>query len=73
VAPELELPICDSHHHLWHRTASRHPRIDLVDFEPGLWRQVIEVNLTAAALLIKAVLPTMMDQHSGKIINPSTV
>ncbi|MGH8678436.1 MAG: SDR family NAD(P)-dependent oxidoreductase, partial [Burkholderiales bacterium] len=35
-----------------------HPRIDLVDFDPALWRSVIDVNLTAPALLTKAVLPS---------------
>ena len=50
-----------------------HPRIDLVDFDADLWRQVIDVNLTAAALLTKAVLPTMIRQQSGKIINISSI
>lgn len=50
-----------------------HPRIDLVDFDPALWREVLEVNLTAAALLTKAVLPSMIAQQSGKIINISSI
>jgi NAD(P)-dependent dehydrogenase (short-subunit alcohol dehydrogenase family) len=50
-----------------------HPRIDLVDFDPVLWRQVIDVNLTAAALLTKAVLPGMIERQSGKIINLSSI
>jgi NAD(P)-dependent dehydrogenase (short-subunit alcohol dehydrogenase family) len=50
-----------------------HPRIDLVDMEADLWRQVIAVNLTAVALLSKAVLPTMIEQRSGKIINISSI
>ena len=29
-----------------------HPRIDLVDFDADLWRKVLDVNLTGAALLI---------------------
>jgi 3-oxoacyl-[acyl-carrier protein] reductase len=45
----------------------------LVDFEADLWRQVIEVNLTAAALLTKAVLPGMIEHRSGKIINISSI
>jgi len=49
-----------------------HPSRDLVDFDTQLWRQVIEVNLTAAALLTKAVLPHLMAQRSGKIINLSS-
>lgn len=50
-----------------------HPRIDLVDFDPAMWRQVIEVNLTAAALLTKMVLPSMIEKRFGKIINISSI
>lgn len=50
-----------------------HPRINLVDFDAHLWRQVLEVNLTGAALLTKAVLPNMMANRSGKIINISSI
>ena len=50
-----------------------HPRIELVDFDPDLWRQVIDVNLTGAALLTKAVLPSMIENRSGKIINISSI
>ncbi|RME63324.1 MAG: SDR family NAD(P)-dependent oxidoreductase, partial [Caldilineae bacterium] len=50
-----------------------HPPIHLVDFDPALWQRVLDVNLTAAALLTKAVLPTMMNQGSGRIINISSI
>lgn len=50
-----------------------HPRVDLVDFDPTLWRQVIDVNLVAAAMLTKAVLPSMIANQSGKIINLSSI
>ena len=50
-----------------------HPRVDLVDFDPTLWRQVIKVNLVAAALLTKAVLPGMIAHRSGKILNVSSI
>jgi 3-oxoacyl-[acyl-carrier protein] reductase len=50
-----------------------HPRVDLVDMEAELWRNVIDVNLTAVALLTRAVLPTMIEQRSGKIINISSI
>jgi NAD(P)-dependent dehydrogenase (short-subunit alcohol dehydrogenase family) len=39
----------------------------------AVWRQVIDVNLVAAALLTKAVLPSMMANRSGKIINMSSI
>jgi 3-oxoacyl-[acyl-carrier protein] reductase len=50
-----------------------HPPLDLVELDAHLWRDVIEVNLTAAALLTKAVLPGMIENQSGKIINISSI
>jgi NAD(P)-dependent dehydrogenase (short-subunit alcohol dehydrogenase family) len=50
-----------------------HPPLELVDFDPTLWRQVIAVNLTAPALLTRAVLPGMIENRSGKIINISSI
>lgn len=46
---------------------------NLVDSDPHAWREVIEVNLVAPALLIKAVLPTMIARRSGKVINISSI
>ena len=39
-----------------------HPRIDLVNLSDETWYDVIEVNLNAAAMLTKAVMPTMIEQ-----------
>ena len=50
-----------------------HPHMNLVDFAADLWRQVIEVNLIGPALLTKAVLPEMIKNRSGKIINISSI
>jgi NAD(P)-dependent dehydrogenase (short-subunit alcohol dehydrogenase family) len=50
-----------------------HPFVDLVDFDPALWRRVMEVNLLAPALLMKAVLPGMIAARRGKIINISSI
>lgn len=50
-----------------------HPRVDLVDFDIALWKQVINVNLVAAAILTKAVLPSMIANRSGKILNLSSI
>ena len=50
-----------------------HPKIDLADFDPDLWRKVIDVNLIGPALLTKAVLPSMMARCAGKIINISSI
>ncbi len=50
-----------------------HPRIDLVDLGDETWYDVIEVNLNAAAMLTKSVVPTMIEQKSGSIINISSI
>ena len=50
-----------------------HPRIDLVDLENETWYDVIEVNLNAAAMLTKSVIPAMVDQSGGTIINISSI
>jgi NAD(P)-dependent dehydrogenase (short-subunit alcohol dehydrogenase family) len=50
-----------------------HPFVDMADFDPELWRKVIEVNLVAPALLSREVLRTMIAQRSGKIINISSI
>lgn len=50
-----------------------HASTDLVDFDVALWRAVVEVNLIAVALLTKAVLPTMIANGSGKVINISSI
>ena len=50
-----------------------HPRIDLVDLGDETWYDVIEVNLNAAAMLTKSVVPTMIEQQSGSIINISSI
>ena len=50
-----------------------HPRVDLVDFDPQLWRQVIDVNLIGAAMLTKLVLPSMIENQYGKIINIASI
>lgn len=45
----------------------------VVDIEPDLWREVIDINLTGPFLLMKAVLPHMIEQKSGSIINISSL
>jgi NAD(P)-dependent dehydrogenase (short-subunit alcohol dehydrogenase family) len=50
-----------------------HRSTDLVDFEPAAWRQVIEVNLVSPVLLIRALLPAMIERGSGKVINISSM
>ena len=50
-----------------------HPRINLVDFDFELWRNVVAVNLEAVALLTALCLPNMMERNYGKIINISSI
>ncbi|HJM61037.1 MAG: SDR family oxidoreductase [Alphaproteobacteria bacterium] len=45
----------------------------LIDFDPALWRAVVDVNLIAPALLTRAVLPAMIKQGEGRIINISSI
>ncbi|MFA5447658.1 MAG: gluconate 5-dehydrogenase [Sphaerochaeta sp.] len=44
-------------------------RIPMHEMDPAEWRKVIEVDLTAPFIVAKAVLPSMMERRSGKIIN----
>lgn len=50
-----------------------HPVLSLSEFDIGLWKQVIAVNLTAAAILTRAVLPSMMENSFGKVVNISSI
>jgi len=44
-------------------------RIPMHEMEAGEWRKVIDIDLTAPFIVSKAVLPSMMERRSGKIIN----
>ena len=67
------------------RTIERFGRVDILvnnaaharsarfpDLSADEWREALEVNLTAPFLLTKAVLPHMMKQQYGRIINVSS-
>jgi len=41
----------------------------IVELDPKMWREVIEVNLTGPYLLMKAVIPHMLKEGGGSIIN----
>jgi 3-oxoacyl-[acyl-carrier protein] reductase len=41
----------------------------LVEMPLSMWQQMMDVNLTSLFLCTRAVLPTMIEQRSGRIIN----
>ncbi|RUS42631.1 3-ketoacyl-ACP reductase [Cohnella sp. AR92] len=41
----------------------------LVDMDPAQWERIIQVNLMGTYYVTRAVLPTMLEQNSGSIIN----
>jgi 3-oxoacyl-[acyl-carrier protein] reductase len=49
------------------------PSPDLKDFAYADWRRQIEVTLHTAFLMIRAVLPAMIQRHYGRIVNVSSV
>lgn len=50
-----------------------HPRVSLADFEMSEWEEVVNVNLLGAVRLTKLLLPGMIAQGYGKIINISSI
>jgi 3-oxoacyl-[acyl-carrier protein] reductase len=50
-----------------------HDRINVVDFPVDEWERVIKVNLTGVFLMCRSVLPTMLKQRSGRIINIASI
>ncbi|MHB8866488.1 MAG: SDR family NAD(P)-dependent oxidoreductase [Pirellulaceae bacterium] len=46
---------------------------NLVDFDDQLWDNLFNVNTTGTYNMIKAVLPQMMQQEFGRVINMSSV
>ncbi len=50
--------------------ASQAATVDLTEQE---WDRVVDINLKGAFLCVRAVLPTMLAQHWGRIINISSI
>ena len=50
----------------------RHPG-DFVDTDPQLWDELYHINLHHVFLVSHAFLPAMIDQHTGAIVNVSSV
>lgn len=58
---------------LVNNAAANLPSRQVVDLTLAEWERVVAVNLTGPFLCCKAVLPTMVEQRSGTIINISSV
>jgi meso-butanediol dehydrogenase/(S,S)-butanediol dehydrogenase/diacetyl reductase len=50
-------------------SAGYDPPGTVVDVDPALWREVIEVNLTGPFLMMKASIPEMIKAGAGSVIN----
>ena len=48
-------------------------RVPLPDLDEDVWRKVLEIKLTGAFLLCKRIVPIMIGQKWGRIINLSSV
>jgi 3-oxoacyl-[acyl-carrier protein] reductase/meso-butanediol dehydrogenase/(S,S)-butanediol dehydrogenase/diacetyl reductase len=48
-------------------------RVPLPDLDEDVWRKVLEIKLTSAFLLCKRIVPIMVQQKWGRIINLSSV
>lgn len=45
----------------------------VVDMDPAIWRQMLEVNLTGPFLMMKAAIPRMKENGGGSIINVASL
>jgi meso-butanediol dehydrogenase/(S,S)-butanediol dehydrogenase/diacetyl reductase len=45
----------------------------VVDMDPAIWRQQLEINLTGPFLMMKAAIPRMIEGGGGSIINVSSL
>jgi len=48
-------------------------RVPLPDLDEAVWRKVLDIKLTGAFLLCKRVVPIMIEQGWGRIINLSSI
>jgi gluconate 5-dehydrogenase len=48
-------------------------RESLLDVDADVWRQTFDVNVTAAMLVSRALVPDMIEAGAGKIVNVSSV
>ncbi|OFW58684.1 MAG: hypothetical protein A2133_08185, partial [Actinobacteria bacterium RBG_16_64_13] len=60
-------------HVLVNNAGMEQPLAGVVDLDPGVWDRVIEVNLSGPFLLMKAVIPHMIEAGGGSIVNISSL
>jgi NAD(P)-dependent dehydrogenase (short-subunit alcohol dehydrogenase family) len=66
---------CDAYgtvHVLVNNASLLGPRVPIADYPIAAWREVVEVNLNAVFMITREVLPLMMRQREGSIINVSS-
>ena len=56
-----------------HNNVGRTEMGDVVELSEEGWHRALDINLTSAFLTCKHVLPVMLDQHRGAIINVSSL
>lgn len=49
------------------------PVSEMWRYDPGAWRRVIDINLTGAFHCIRAIVPHMVRQGHGRIVNVSSI
>ncbi len=86
IATAVDVTNEDQVHRVVAETLARFGRIDILvnnagimrkayvkDMTEELWDAVVDVNLKATFLCSKAVLPAMIERHSGRIINIASI
>ena len=48
-------------------------RVPVTELDEGVWHRVLEIKLTGAFLLCKRIVPIMVEQRWGRIVNLSSV
>jgi len=49
------------------------PNVKLWEYPPDAWREVLDVNLTGVFLCCRAVVPLMMRENYGRIVNVASI
>ena len=60
---------CGAIHVLVNNASILGPRETIASYPPAAWDEVLRVNLTGIFLITRAILPTMLTQRNGSIIN----